>query len=276
MRSVSFKVFFQVYAVSLLLCVGGQTALKLFGVDPLTGFYSAPSVLVFLLYFTMTAAILFWFSATVLRKARHDFALNYRHFPTAIFSVLTGISIIIYTVSDLAGQVIPLTMSPFRHKVSLLLTFAFGLIAGISLIFGGSRPSYGRYGRPGAILGVFPCLWQLMLLMTRFNGFATVTTVSDVMFTILFMCFATIFLLGQARIIYGLGIRNGRSYAFPAGLAMSLVGLMIIVPNVVYAIFGGGAMPSLDMGLPEAFYITSVSIYAPVFLSGFAKSIHKV
>lgn len=277
MKEVSFKTFFSVYGFAAVLAVALQSYLKLVGIDPNSGFYySSHSVVVLLLQILLISSILFWFAATFFRKARHDYALNYRHPATGVFSVLTGVSIIAYTLSDVTSQVLHTQMGPFRQKLSVLFAFLLGLLAGVSMIVGGARPNYGRYGKPGAFLGVIPCLWQFVMLLSRFNYFAAVTTVSDTLINILFMCFSTIFLLGQARIIYGLGIRNGRSYAFPSGMAASVLGLALVIPNLVYTLADGQPMPSYNLTLPESIYILTLSIYAPVFLTGFAKSIRKV
>lgn len=287
MKKVSFTSFFTIYAIALLLCVGLQSLLKFTAFDPLTGFYTGGKGVVLVLQILLLAAILFWFVATLVRGSRHDYALNYRHIATSVFSIGTGLSILVYTLLDATRQTVePMVLmqqsmqaggSFFRQKLTLFLVFALGILAAVSMIVGGIQPNYGRYGKPGAILGVIPCLWQLLLLLTRFNFFQAITTLSDVLFTILFMCFASIFLLGQSRIIYGLGVRNGRSYAFPAGMATSLLGFTLVIPNYLYAIANGGAfMPGVTLAFSESLYILMLSIYAPVFLYGFSKSIHTV
>lgn len=276
MEKISFRHFFLVYYASLVISVILQTILKFTAMDPATGFYNPGNVLPVVLGIIITASILFWFVMTLFRRTKHDYPVNYKHRLTSIFSILCGISIFYYTISDIKEQVYNQASSLTWNKIMLLLSFCMGIAAALSMIVGGIGAKYFREGKPGAILGIFPCLWQLVVLLSRFNNFIAITTLSDVLMNLLFMCAASIFFLGQSRIIYGLGIRNGRTYAVPSGLSLSLLGLTLIIPNLIYRLVYGHTMFGVTIPLSEYIYIAALSIYSIVFLSGFSKSIKKV
>lgn len=275
-----FRLYFLVYTVAVLVSVSLQTVLKLFFMDPITGFYLRGNTLAFVLALCLSiivaGAILFWFIAMFVYPTKHDYALDYVHRPTSILSILTGLSILLYTIFDALKQVTSPLMSVSWQKNSYFIILATGVLAAISMIVGGIQPAYGRFGKPGAVLGVFPAIWQLFLLIVRFNSFMAITTISDVLFHVLFMCFASVFLLGQSRLIYGLGVRHGGSYAFPSGFATSLLGFCLIIPNFIYYAINAQVMPSVQLSGWETLYVLLLSIYAIVFLRGYSKSIKKV
>lgn len=275
----SLKIFFAVYYCALLLGVTLQTILKFVFMDASTGFYRSGTLGIpssYILAGVFVLAILFWFLMTLFRRTRNDYPIGYSHRLTSVFSVLTGAAILGYTLLDVTPQVQNPASTPIWNKVMVGLVFFAGIAAAVSMIVGGIGSRFLRDGKPGAVLGIFPCLWQLMLLLSRFNHLIAVTTLSDVLLNLLFMSFAAIFLLGQSRIIYGLGVRTSRTYAIPAGLSLSLAGFTLTISNLLYAASHGGFMSAVTIPLSETLYMLILSLYAIVFLTGYAKSIRKV
>lgn len=286
MKKAGFKSYFVVYAISLAVSLATGTLLKLFSVDPFTGFVNTGSFPgdIYLLYafrISLVAPIAFWFGVTLLRRARHDYPISYRHISSGILSIITGLCMIAYTLTTVPKQIV--AQSPIQHnsllpqglgtRLFLLTVVTLGVVGGVSMIVGGANTKYHASGKPGSMLGFVPALWQLLVLLARFNTFIAITTITDVLLVILFMCFSAMFLIGQSRIIFGLGIRNGKTYAIPTGLSVSLIGFTFVVPNAISLMVNGSFVSGMQMNLIEFAYIAAMSVYSLVFLVGFVKSI---
>lgn len=281
MKKPGFGIYFIVYAIALVLAAGSFTVLKLFSVDPITGFvdlgrFSIDWLLVRVFQLTLLVAVVFWFFITLRRRAHHDFPVSYRHIPTSILAILTGLAMMAYSMFALPQQLASPHQQQFTNKILLTAAVLFGIMGGISMIVGGFRPQYGVSGKPGAMLGFFPAVWQLVVLLIRFNSFIGITTIYDVTLLVLFMCFSAMFLIGQSRIIFGLGVRNGKTYALPAGLSASLIGLTFVIPNLISFFAKGRFLFMPTISLFEFAYVLFLSLYAVVFLSGYSRSIRVV
>lgn len=281
MKKTGFRSYFTVYWVALVISVLSTTILKLFFMDMSTGFidtnrFFPNQLLTIISRLALIIPIIYWFFQTFRRRARHDFPLSYRHIPTSILGILTGLTMILYCVKIVPEQILTPQSGVFSNKLVLMLNFVLGILGGISMIIGAIQPQYGRYGKPGVMLGFCPALWQLIVLLSRFKNFIAVTTINDIILNILFMCFAAAFLMGQSRIVYGLGTRDGRSYSIPTGLSVSLVGLTFALPNLILFIKQGGIAAPLKMTIPEFLYVLVLSLYSLVFLSGYSRSIYRV
>ena len=218
-------------------------------------------------------AVFLFFFTNRLRKANNDYPVWQRSPVVDIAGSLSAIAVLFY----LASKYIPVLLSkeyvPVSVRVGAILTTVFGIVAALSLLLQGLPL---KNTAPVGYFAVFACAWPAVMLVTSFNTYTNLTTITDNLFTVLFMLFAALFLLGQARTVNSIGRQSGRSYVIPAGLCMSLLGFVLVIPNYIVMLVQGGGMPALMLGYIESAYILLLSLYAPLFVGNLARSIKAV
>ena len=149
-----------------------------------------------------------------------------------------------------------------------MLSVIFGWFSAIVFTFIGARALFsGRGQLRGGALPLVAGIWVMILLVASFNRYTTLTTISDNLLTVLFMVFASLFFVGHARTLGGFARKDGRNYAIPSGLATSLCGILLVVPNWVWAVYNGTlTMPAPLLGSFESMFVLVTSVYAFLFV----------
>lgn len=268
---------FVVYFLALLICGAARILLKLRFIDPVTGFYTVKTGLTTAFNLALLLAIVLLFLANRLRMSASDYPVYYRSSFTGFLAILVGISIILYMFleqpySHSMEQGFSAGVTALRDIASKVLA----VLAGISMVWVGIGNITDRLSRAAIFPALFGSFWQVYMLVTRFNSFTVLTTISDNLLVVLFMVFASLFLVGQARTTFGLTRKDGRNYTIPTGLCASLAGFTLVVPNYLYMLVNAAPMPAPMLGQLESVYILLMSVFALVTVWGMIRSIKQV
>lgn len=271
-----YKVQMGVFWLALLVCGAARIMLKLRFMDVETGFYTRGTGIATVFNICLLLAVLVLFISSRLRKTEGEHPVAMRGGLLGVLGVLAGVSILLYTFLGEAYPVMEQGFSDTALQVRDLLSTVLGALAGLSLIWVGAGTAANRLSDKAAIPALLACVWQLYMLMTRFNGFTVLTTISDNLLAVLFMVFAALFLVGHARVLFGLARADSRSYALPAALCAALTGFLLVIPNYLYALINGGGIPAPMLGFWESVYVLVLSIYALLFAVVLLRSIKQV
>lgn len=276
MKRSAFFPFFALYWVTLILCGGIRIRLQLAQIDHSTGFYTGSQLPVTVFQWGLGLCMVLLFLLYLFRRTGGDYPVLRSRRGIAVPALLMGVSILCFTAETFG--LFPLGGgSPIRlGDVSTLITGLFGLLAGVSFLVSGVQGL--RTGRmKGGLLVLAPGVWMLVTLVCRFNAYDTLTTISDNLLTVLFMLFAGVFLVGEARTLSGLARKDGRNYVIPAGLCASLCGFLVSVPNWIWmAVNHTGELPAPLLGLAESILQFVTSVYALWFVYHTCASIQEV
>lgn len=273
-----FRLNLLLYAVALVFCGTVRILLKFRYMEPETGFYIRPTpVLATIFTVVLTAVILVLYIANRLRRISGDYPVHYNSPLSGVLCVLTGAAICLYMLLERPyDRMIEQAYSPtavlFRDRASIVL----GVVGGLALVWLGISVLRGRISRWVMIPVLFAAIWQVFMLITRFNSYTVLTSISDNLLAVLFMVFASLFLVGQARTTFGLTRKDGRNYTIPSGLCASLLGFLLVVPNVLYSLVNRTSMPAPMLGTWESVYVIVLSVYAVTFVVGMIRSIRSV
>lgn len=241
-----------------------------------TGFYTRSNGIVTLFNLALLAAVLILFLSNRLRRTTNDYPVHRSNPLTGILCAAVGVTAVLHTVLDSNYTILEQNQSEsllsIRNGVAVLL----GILAGFSMIWLGIGILRDKLSQGAMIPAIFGCVWQAYMLVTRFNGFTVLTTISDNLLAVLFMVFATLFWVGHARTLYGLSRKDGRNYTIPAGLCASLFGFALVIPNYAYMLVHRTGMPAPMLGTFESVYTLALSVYALLFVIDMIRSIKLV
>lgn len=286
-----FKILLGIYGVGLASALVCRIILKQSYMDLNTGLYTGGGALVPLFNAVLAAVPLAMFISNRLKKAEGDYPVYERGNAVNVLAVLTGAAAIAFALIGAPESQLHQEYSPVFYQIRDSVTLIFGVLAGLALILFGVAGILGKAKAVAGALLVLPAIWQMVLLITRFNSYTTVTAISDYLLAVLFMIFAALFFMGQARTLSGQMRKDGRNYAIPAGLCMSLCGFLLVIPNYIYVathtssglIAMTGLIQAYAMSMPvalfgwfESFYVLLASIYAAVFTCSLMRSIKRV
>jgi len=259
MGKAYFKLNFFLYIFALLVCGSCQTYLQLFEIDPATGFYSRNSLPVVIFYTVLGVVVVFMLLVNRLRVTDNDYPVSQDNRGIPFPALLVGATLALFVIEGTGWLplILPVTGTPLTG-VSVWICGILGCLAVLFFLC---------LGLPGpnkapALLSLIPPVWQLVLLVSKFNSYPTLTTVPDNLLTVLFMVAASMFLMGNSRTLYGFSRKDGQNYTIPAGLITSLLGLLLVVPNYVYAVVMHAPLPAPSLGNMESLYITAMSLYS--------------
>lgn len=241
-----------------------------------SGFYTidgAP-VIIFNLVLFLAVAVLFF--ANRLRWVRNDFPVQRSSKLCGVLAMLSGVSIVAFVLMDTIYPELEQNLSKTVLMLRQWAAVGLGILAALSLIIVGLSLISGKAGIGGAVVAIFASIWQVYMLISRFNSYTTLTTISDNLLAVMFMAAATLFLVGQARTIYGFTSKDGRNYTLFSGLSTSLFGLLLVVPNYVCMAVDGITMPAVMLGMWESIYVLVLSIYSLALVVNIIRSIKQV
>lgn len=271
-----YKVLLGVYFAALAVCGASRVLLKLRFMDLETGFYTHRTGIATVFNAALLIAVVFLLAANRLRRVGGEYPLQKDSRFSGLLAMLTGLAIIAYMLLD---QHYPEMEQGYSETLLLARDYVgvgLGILGGLAMIWLGIGRMTGKVSRGAMGPALLTSLWQVYMLITRFNSYTVLTTISDNLLAVLFMIFASLFLIGQARTIFGLSRKDGRNYTIPTGLCASLTGLVLVVPNYLYMALNGVGMPAPMLGLWESVYVLLLSLYALVFVLNMTRSIKQV
>lgn len=276
MEKLYYKANLFVYALALLICGVSRFLLMIRFVDYETGFYTQDNGIVLIFTLGFAIAILYWVASNRLKRTVHDYPVDHQSRVTAGIGILVGLSILPYMILDDPYPVIEQGYSEslltMRDWGSILL----GVVAAASFVLFGIAGITRQSTKKAMVPALFASLWQVFMLVTRFNSYTTLTTISDNLLSVLFMVFSSLFLMGHARTLLGFTRKDGRNYTIPFGLCTSLSGLLLVVPNYLCVLINKVSMPAPVLGVWESVYILLMSIYSLLFVVNMTRSIRLV
>ncbi len=261
-KSAYFKLMFSLYCIVLVIGSGCRIILKLFHTDLDTGFYTIQSPLIWVFHGVLLVSTVILFGANRLKTVDNDYPLV-REGPTlGVLALLTGVSLALYTLENTGWmEITQHTGTPLKGW-HIPLCGTLGILAALSFFTLGLIRISGYRRAPNGLMVLVPAIWQLILLVAKFNNYTTLTTVTDHLLAVLFMVFAAMFMIGHARTITGFARKDGRNYTIPTGLAVSYTGLLLVVPNYVYMFINRSPIPEPYLGDMESLFVLFFSLYA--------------
>lgn len=271
-----FKVLIGLYAAALCICGTLRVILKLRYIDAATGFYSGGAALVLIFNILLALVPVTMFVSNRLKRVDGDYPVSLRDGFTSFIAILTGLSLLAYALFGMPEITLEQGRSAFLHGISTFMNLFLGVISGISFLYLGVCGVLGREKPPSGLLLLAPSIWQIVLLISRFNAYTTVTTISDHLLAVLFMVFNSLFLIGYSRTACGQLRKDGRNYTIPAGLCASLCGFLLVIPNYVYMFVYKALMPVALLTVYESIFVLVMSLYALLFVLWLIRSIRQV
>ena len=267
------------YLLALLPALVLRTILVFFYTDVQTGLYTHYSPLFAVLQVLLTAVVAALFFSSRLRRADNDYPLGRMRGGrmVSLFAILAGLGIFAQTFWDapfpLADQMrrMPLV------RVGAVLSILFGTLTCVSFLWLGCSGFIKKLPLPHAALMLSAPLWQMCVLITRFNGYTTLVPIMDNLLAVLFMVFSSLFWIGHARTVCGFTRRDSRNYTIPSGLCAAMFGLLLVLPNYLYmALHFTGRIPAPLLLPMESIAVLFTSLYALLFCMRLLRSIHYV
>lgn len=286
-----FKILLALYGAGLAAGLICRIMLKQSYIDLYTGFYTGGGMLVTMFSIVLAAVPLVMFISSRLKKADDEYPVSGGGRALGAIAILAGIAITAFAVIGAPEAELHQNYSQTFYAVRNYLNLALGIASGLAFIYLGILWLLKSGIRPLGGIVVIPAVWQTVLLVSRFNGYTTVVAISDHLLAVLFMVFASLFFMGQARTLSGQMRKDGRNYSIPSGFCMSLCGLLLVIPNYIYVfthpqqdlIRMAGLIKAYSLSMPtalfgwfESFYVLLISIYAAVFTISMIRSIKRV
>ena len=265
-----------VFSFALICCIALRIYLKLFSINPATGFYegnlTAASIFNWVLIIGCIGLLLMgWLSSK--KMAVPIFRSNPG---MRVFSVLTGIFALVFAGSTLLEQVDGLLNLTYGSNiVSSLVLSAVGIfclivapiVSGILFIVIGLKGCNGNQYH-GALL-LFPVLWQTALLLTTFMRYTLMRSASDQLLMIVTLLFIVPFLMANGRILSNLNPEKGMRQLSMFGLSFALAA----VPHSIGILSAAFANKTVEIGpsLYAAGFYLCMGIYAMMMVFSLKK-----
>lgn len=278
MSNKPYTLSFALFYVALFFCGITRVYLKYTSIDPETGFYSRGGALPYAFGGVLAAVAVLIFLQYILRRSDHDYPVLRLNRALGVIAVLVGVSIIFYMFEVLRLFSFG-TLNPGVQlgKISLIVTALFGELSALAFLMIGVRGIISPRGMHGGLLPLIPGLWQLVTLVSKFNAYPTLVTISDNLLAVMFTLFAATFLVGHARTLSGLARTDGRNYTIPTGLCTALFGFVLVLPNWIWMLSDRTwKIPAPLLGGFESVFIFFLSVYALVFVHKLARGIKRV
>jgi hypothetical protein len=260
------------------MIVGGalRLFLKLRYTDPATGFLTGAPTANFAYYIVLGAGLIFLPLINIFHQSRGDYPVPIASPILPVLSILTGMALGLYVAIGLPtplGLQNPLQSSAFVAGVRYVNIF-LGAVAALALVVSGICGFLKR--TPPALLAIVPAVFQIILLLSRFNGYYAVLFIADYLLAILFMLFASLFVMGHARVLCGYGRKDGSNYVISSGFCAAICGVLLAVPNLIYVGISRAATPLPLLSVPECLYVLLLSLYSFFFAHNYIRSMKSV
>lgn len=253
-----------------------RIVLKLNYMDVFTGFYSGGDLYVLIFNLMLAAAVIPMFVTNRLKKPDDDYPLDDRNRAIALLCILTGAAMAAFAIVGAPESMLRQNYSELFYQLRGYVNIVLGLLSAAAFLYLGIGGVFGRKKPPHGLLAIIPAVWQIVILVLRYNYYTTVVSISDHLLIVLFMIFNSLFLMGMARTVCMQMRKDGRNYAIPSGLCASLCGFLLVIPNYIYMLAYSEPMPVVLMGVVESAYVLVMSLYALVFVISLMRSIKKV
>lgn len=243
-------------------------------IDPETGFWLSRDLTVPILYILTAVVLVLSFFLTLLSGtlSKPTFPEK-RSVPMGVVSLLAAVAFAYENVTLLMGSIRSIQnyrAGGFALSGSYLMSSGigpsllqavFGLLAALYLmivaicLFQGN----GAY-KKSRILALSPVLWAIFRLMVQFVNPIRYQNVSQLLFEIIFLCFAMIFFLSFARLASGVNENSSMWVLYFSGIASAFVGF--IVALAPFALLVTGKSAYICPSYPMSFAILAYSLFA--------------
>lgn len=269
------SLLFDVFALTLAVCGITRIVLKLNFMDPETGLYLTDTALIHLFHFGLLIGSVVLFGAVYLHRPKAK-SNSTNPGPTGgVLCLLTGVSMAAYVL--LESSLYPVIDQGYSQMIISIRQFigvALGVLSGAVMVWLGVGIFRGKVSQYAVYPALLPAVWQVYLLITRFNGLTVVTTITDNLLALLFMAAASLFLVAQARTVLAIPRQDNRSFTASTGLCTALFGFLLVLPNFIWMIVNQQIdIPAPTLGPWESVYVLVSSLYGLVFAVHFFRSV---
>lgn len=245
--------------------------LKILYIDTDTGFYLGGGVLVygFAAVMLLTVAAI---SVSTLRAGGADVATLRGNRPLELAAAVLGVTIAATSIPKLMQALAIDPAEPAINRLPawlLVVENIFGLAAGAAFLYL-AFCFYSGFQRSGlqGMLALPMVLWQAISMVERYISFRQVNTVSDQFIETMYLVFATLFLLANARCVAG--IPKSRRIGVLWGLLAAHFGLVLIAGQLAgIAVLGGdiSGPPVLQMLIIAALVVYALVVSGSLICS---------
>jgi hypothetical protein len=276
MEKSYYKVLYTLFGVVLGVGLALRLYLKLLYTDPVTGFLTGASMLHLVYQILLGVGLVALPVLNIFHRGRNDYQVPISTPLLPTLSILTGLALGLYVAIGLPnplGLVNPATNPAIITGVRYV-NIALGALSALGLVVGGVCGFLGR--TPPALLTMMPAVFQIALVLSRFNGYHSVFYIAEYLLAILYMLFAAFFFMGHARTLCGYGRRDGRNYVISSGFCTAICGLLLVIPHFIDRAIHPTATPLTLLSLPECLYVLLLSLYCFLFAHNYIRSMKSV
>jgi hypothetical protein len=276
MEKSYYKVIYALFSVVLVVGLALRLYLKLVYTDPATGFLTGASTINLVYQIVLGVGLVSLPILNIFHKGRNDYQVSMPSPVLPILSILAGLTLGLYVAIGLPnplGLVNPMTNLTFVAVV-LYVNIALGAVSALALVVSGICGFMGR--TPPALLIIVPTIFQIVLVLSRFNGYHSVLYIAEYLLAILFMLFAALFFMGHARTLCGYSRKDGRNYVISSGLCAAICGLLLVIPTFIDIAIQRTATVLPLLSLPECLYVLFLSLYCLLFAHNYMRSMKSV
>lgn len=182
----------------------------------------------------------------------------------AVFSLLAGLGLAVASVVSLA-------VDAGRNYIMYMILSAFGILAGVVLIFFAYDFATGQnHFEKHPLPSLFPTLWGCTCLVALFLEYVAVVNIADNIYNIITVIFLLLFFFAQAKILSGAERAKSGRMAYVFGIPAALFSLLTGIADTAAMVGTSGPEGVFPAGL----HIVTVvlAVYILVFLVMFRRT----
>jgi hypothetical protein len=276
MEKSYYKVLYALFGVVLVVGLALRLYLKLAYTDPATGFLMGAPMVHLVYQIVLGVGLVALPVLNIFHKGRNDYQVLISTPLLPALSILTGLALGLYVAIGLPnplGLVNPATNPTFITAVRYA-NIALGGLSALALVVSGVCGFLGR--TPPALLTIMPAVFQITLVLSRFNGYHSVFYIAEYLLAILFMLFAALFFMGHARTLCGYGRKDGHNYILSSGFCAAICGFLLVIPHFLDWVIYPTATNLPLLSVPECLYVLLLSLYCFLFAHNYIRSMKSV
>ncbi|MBC8585534.1 hypothetical protein [Youxingia wuxianensis] len=220
---MNYKLSRIIFLFSAIACIIIRAVLKIFSVDPVSGFYEGYDFVVAVFNILMLASCAGIFICAYIKPEKRipSVGLSPSLRAAAIF---TGIAMELVSVTDMISVFRETFNFGAPFNIALLLFSLCGIASGVVFLLLGMRcQEDGSLVPVNGIAMLLPLVWQLYHLLASFMEYTAIQSVSDQLLCSLSLIALVVFLFVHARVAANLSTAKTYRQLFAFGLIFSLL-----------------------------------------------------
>lgn len=235
-----------VFAAALLVTLPLRTIQYFTVIEGGSGFYTKFNANIAIYAIVMAAASVFFFVSALLKKKKISFETQAQKFPgCGILSIVSALAVLYSCYSeyvsgsiDASQYVVSSTVSTAINARFALIEAILGIIAAIFFLLLGVFLLTGKRSDTVKILSLFPVIWLVVRLVTKFARTISYLRVSDITLEMLGLIFMILSFMAFAQSNSNVEAKGNEWKLAGFGLPAALFGLNLFIPRAVLVITG--------------------------------------